>query len=75
MSDSVCWASGPCVACGVLIPIFNPVCVPSIRVNGEREPLCRTCFERWNQIHRTSKGLEPLPLNPNAYQPANEVDV
>ncbi len=59
---------GQCVACGALIT-FNPHHVPSIRVNGSREPLCPACFARWNEIHRTSKGLEPLPLHPDAFEP------
>lgn len=59
---------GTCCACGSRIS-FNPDKVPSLRVNGVREPICRACFEQWNQIHRTSKGLDPLPLAPDAYEP------
>lgn len=59
---------GECVACHRPL-VFNPNFVPSIRVNGEREPLCEACFTRWNLIHRVSQGLEPLPLHPNAYEP------
>ncbi len=29
----------------------NPDLVPSIRVNGIKEPLCRTCAEEWEKIH------------------------
>ena len=57
----------PCAACEQLIG-YNPHRVPSIRVNGTREPLCRTCFDRWNVINRTSQGLEPEPLHPKAYE-------
>lgn len=62
---------GPCVACKTTIS-FNPNAVPSICVDGERKPLCRSCFARWNQIHRVSQGLPPEKLNPNAYEPCSE---
>ncbi len=55
-----------CVACNSLIT-FNPDHVPSLVVNGQREPLCRSCHGRWNEIHRTSKGLEPIPIHAEAY--------
>ena len=58
----------PCVACGVTIT-FNPERVPSLRVNGSREPLCRGCHARWNEIHRLAHGLEPLPIPEGAYEP------
>ncbi len=64
---------GNCVNCNIFFG-FNPVCVPSIRVNGKREPLCLECFEKWNRIHRTDKGLDPIPLNPNAYYPHKEIE-
>ena len=59
---------GSCVACGAFLA-FNPTHCPSIRVEGSREPLCRECHARWNAIHRTAKGLDPLPLHPQAYAP------
>lgn len=62
------YALGSCCACGARIA-FNPNKVPSLRVNGVREPICRACFEQWNQIHRTGKGLDPIPLQPDAYEP------
>ena len=64
-------AFGNCVNCGRLIG-FNPNCVPSIRVDGKREPLCEECFGIWNQYHRIDKGLKPIPLHPDAYEPAEE---
>jgi len=57
-----------CVACERIIS-YNPERVPSLRINGSREPLCRLCFIRWNQEHRISKGLEPVFLHPDAYAP------
>ena len=60
-----------CINCGVLMGC-NPNYVPSIRVDGKREPLCKDCFAAWNEFHRTSKGLEPVALHPEAYEPAEE---
>jgi len=59
---------GRCVSCSAIIS-FNPDFVPSIRVTGEREPLCRACHARWNEIHRTSKGLPSIKIDPRAYEP------
>jgi len=59
---------GHCVSCGAHIA-YNPNYVPSIRVEGEKQAVCRACFDRWNDIHRVSKGLEPLPIHPEAYEP------
>jgi hypothetical protein len=59
---------GSCVGCQALIT-FNPSLVPSLRVNGQREPLCPRCHARWNEIHRTSKGLPPLEAHPEAWEP------
>jgi hypothetical protein len=65
---------GRCCACGRTVS-FNPLRVPSLVVNGRREPLCRFCFHRWNEIHRISKGLKPEPLAPDAYQPIDEAEL
>jgi hypothetical protein len=69
---------GFCVSCERPIS-FNPELVPSLRVNGEREPVCRGCFKLWNEVHRVSKGLEPVKLRPGAYEPErvcpDELDV
>lgn len=60
---------GQCVACHRTI-CFNPHHVPSLRVNGVREPLCEGCHGEWNRIHRTSKGLPPVEAHPEAWEPA-----
>ena len=60
---------GHCIACGVYLT-FNPHYVPSLIVEGQREPLCRGCHSRWNKIHRVDKGLEPITLHPEAYKEA-----
>jgi hypothetical protein len=53
---------GHCVACKQLIQ-FNPHAVPSLLVNGVKEPLCRECAERWNQIHPENA----RPIRKDAY--------
>ena len=65
---------GRCCACGEAIS-FNPLKVPSLRIDGERQPLCRNCFDLWNEIHRINQGLDPLPIHPDAYEPCNEFDL
>ena len=59
---------GDCVACGKMV-YFNPHCVPSLIVNGRREPLCRACAERWNQIHPN----QARQIHPGAYEPYESV--
>lgn len=63
-------AMGPCIGCGRLFS-FNPVAVPSAVVDGVREPICRDCVERANPI-RIAKGLEPIVIRPDAYEPVEE---
>jgi hypothetical protein len=65
------FAHGQCVACCTFLS-FNPHRVPSLVVEGTREPLCRGCFDRWNKIHRLEQGLEPIAIHPDAYQPCEE---
>ncbi len=71
MSEGYYCVWSPCAGCGRVIG-YNPHHVPSIRVKDVREPVCRSCFNRWNEMHRTSKGLDPVPLHPDAYSPAPE---
>ena len=58
----------PCCVCEKII-WFDPKYVPAIRPfnKGKKKPLCLTCFQEWNRIHRTSKGLEPLEPHEKAY--------
>lgn len=60
-----------CINCGARM-CCNPVKVPSISVDGRKEPLCRACADKWNQIHRISKGLEPVAIQPDAYEACDE---
>jgi len=59
---------GPCIGCGTLFT-FNPERVPSIRIDGVRQPICRACFER-RQAHRRANNLPVETLLPGAYDPA-----
>lgn len=36
--------------------------------SGDREPVCRPCFEKFNRI-RKERGLPELSLLPGAYEP------
>lgn len=76
MSFMLVWSN--CVVCGDLMA-YNPHKVPSMRIRngkyhpeGNREPICKPCFDRWNQIQRIDKGLPPIPLHADAYAPTNE---
>ena len=63
-----------CAACGALVTC-NPVKVPSITVNGSKQAICKGCFNRWNELHRTSKGLPPVALDPEAYTYCHESEL
>ena len=59
------FAMGACLRCGQPFT-FNPVRVPSIRVNGQREPLCRACVDALN-AERVKLGLERWVIPDDAY--------
>ena len=69
MAFMVCTA--PCICCNTLFN-FNPDKVPSLRYQGNREPVCRECVEAANLV-RAQTGLKPFPILPGAYDP-QEVD-
>ena len=60
-------AYGHCFGCSKLFG-FNPQCVPSFRVNGKREPVCKSCIKAAN-TKRKEMGLPPHVINPDAYEP------
>lgn len=62
-----CINCGACMAC-------NPVRVPSVRVNGKREPVCKACVERYN-AERIKQGLEPFPIPADAYEACHESEL
>lgn len=53
---------------------FNPNLVPSISINGVKEPICKTCVDKVNPV-RIKNGLEPIVLHPDAYSAANESEI
>lgn len=56
-----------CFGCGRPFH-FNADLVPSILVDGVREPICGRCVEAANPI-REERGLEPIVVLPGAYEP------
>ena len=66
---SYVYLTSACVACGRLIS-YNPARVPSLRVNGVREPVCRACVESANA--RLEPGQAPFVIHPEAYEPLPE---
>ena len=58
---------GECIICGIMFS-FNHQHVPSLVVNGVREPVCRDCMNRAN-AYLESHGREPHWIHPDAYEP------
>ena len=58
---------GNCWACGFPMT-FNPTWVPSLPVNGVKEPICEACMARAN-AQRVEMGMEPHAIHPLAYEP------
>ena len=56
---------GKCFGCNRYF-WFNPELVPSIRIDGILEPVCKDCVERVNPI-RIFNNLEPIIPLPGAY--------
>ncbi len=50
---------------------YNPHRVPSISIEGVREPVCLSCVEKVNPV-REANGLALISLHPEAYQPIHE---
>jgi hypothetical protein len=50
---------------------FNPLRVPSVIVDGKREPICEACVVIVNPI-RVANGLEPIVPLPDAYDACDE---
>jgi hypothetical protein len=62
-----------CIGCGRLFS-YNPRHVPSLRVNGVREPVCLNCVEHANP-RRVANGLDPIVPHPDAYEPIDESEL
>jgi hypothetical protein len=66
-------AFSACIGCGRMFA-YNPMKVPSVRINGEREPLCQVCTRRLNMV-RAANGLEPIVPAPDAWEPVAEEEL
>jgi hypothetical protein len=63
----------PCIGCGRVFN-YNPMRVPSVTVNGSREPICQRCVDRVNPT-RIANGLEPIVPLPDAYEACDEAEL
>jgi hypothetical protein len=63
-------AFGACCGCNQMFG-FNPMRVPSVTINGSREPICQNCVDRVNP-QRIANGLAPIIPFPDAYAPCDE---
>ena len=68
-----CFVMGDCYACRKTI-IFNPNHVPSVRINGNREPICQSCVKKANVL-RGQQNLPQIQILPDAYKPCNEEEL
>lgn len=59
-----------CYACRRLFT-YNPVRVPSVVVDGVRQPVCQDCVELASP-QRVERGLPPIEVPPGAYEAAEE---
>ena len=64
---------GECIGCRRIMH-FHPHRVPSIRINGVRQPICQACVDRVNP-KRIANGLEPIHVLPGAYDVAEESEL
>lgn len=64
------FAMSECIGCGRVFS-YNPVRVPSITVNGRREPICLSCVHRANP-QRRKNGLPEIIPAPDAYEAVDE---
>jgi hypothetical protein len=64
---------GRCYACTRPFG-FNPHKVPSITIQGVREPLCKKCVEEANR-RRKAGGLQEFKIDPQAYEAIEESEL
>lgn len=73
MTESYAMLHCECIGCHQPVAV-NPNFAPSLRVNGKREPLCRSCAEQINR-NRVAAGMAPCPIHPQAYEPCPESEL
>ncbi len=64
---------GRCFTCGRPFS-FNPVRVPSLPVEGKKEPICKECVDLANP-KRIANGLEPITYSDDAYEYCSEEEL
>jgi hypothetical protein len=64
---------GACIGCKRVFS-FNPMRVPSITINGSREPICQMCVDRVNPT-RVANGLPPIVPHSDAYEACDETEL
>jgi len=62
-----------CLGCGAVFS-YNPKRVPSLPIDGVRQPICKTCIEVANR-ERIEKGDEPHAIHPDAYAPVSAEEI
>lgn len=67
------FAMSPCVGCGLPFA-YNPHKVPSLMLNGQREPICLDCVQRANP-ERLKNGLAPIVPQDGAYESMPEEEL
>jgi hypothetical protein len=65
--------AGVCIRCGQVFS-FNPVRVPSIVINGVRQPICLSCVEIINPM-RAKLGQPKIEPLPGAYDACDESEM
>lgn len=67
------YATSQCFGCKRIFS-YNPMRVPSIRINGQREPVCLDCVHVCNPA-RVKNGLAPIVPHKDAYEPCPEEEL
>ena len=67
------YCTSVCFGCKRLFS-YNPMRVPSIPIDGVREPICLACVNVVNP-RRVANGLEPIVPHPDAYEPCDESEL
>ena len=65
---------GHCILCGAVFT-FNPLRVPSLRVDGTRHPVCSGCITARVNPSRRKQGLEDLVVAEDAYDAIPEEEL
>lgn len=64
---------GACLVCEKYFT-FNPIKVPSFRVNDKKEPICGNCMRIINE-RRVKLGEAPFIVPKDAYKPCKEEEL